>query len=113
MTSYFWTRKNFAVAAAVVTIACVVLAIAIGLAHPVPIPSAVLGPDWQCTRLAFVLTTCARAARANSASASVRKDPACPRQTVLIQPENRTGANGPAAVDAALFASAATASAGR
>jgi len=79
MTSYFWTRKNFAVAAAVVT-ACVVLAIAIGLAHPVPIPSAVLGPDWQCTRLAFVLTTCARVARADSASASARKDPACPRQ---------------------------------
>jgi hypothetical protein len=78
MTSYFWTRKNFAVAAAVVTVACVVLAI--GLAYPEPIPSAALGPDWQCTRLAFVLTTCARVARADSASASARKDPACPRQ---------------------------------
>jgi hypothetical protein len=31
-------------------------------------------------------------ARANSASASVRKNPACPPQTVLIEPENRTGA---------------------
>jgi len=87
MTSYFWTRKNFAVAAAVVTVACVVVAIAVGLAYPEPIPSAALGPDWQCTRLAFVLTTCTRVARAESTSAVAPKDPACPRRTVFVRPE--------------------------
>jgi len=87
MTPHFWTRKNLAVAAAVVTVTCIVVAIAIGLAYPEPIPSAALGPDWQCTRLAFVLTTCTRVARADSASAGAAKDPACPRQTVFVRPE--------------------------
>ena len=90
MTSLFWTRKNLAVAAAVVTVACVVVAIAIGLAHPEPIPSAALGPDWQCTRVAFVLTTCTRVARAESASGGAPKDPACSRQTVFVRPEPNT-----------------------
>jgi hypothetical protein len=87
MTSYFWTRKSLAVAATVVTVACLVVAIAIALPYPEPIPSAALGPDWQCTRVAFVLTTCTRVARAESASGGAPKDPACPRHTVFVRPE--------------------------
>ena len=53
-----WSPRKLVVAAAIASLACV--AIAIGLAYPEPVPSAALGPDWQCSRLAFVWTTCTR-----------------------------------------------------
>lgn len=44
-------------------------------ARPQPIESAVLGADWECTRTAFVLTTCApRVQRAIPAVETSRKD---------------------------------------
>jgi hypothetical protein len=43
-----------------ITFATVALAgVAIVLARPKPIDSAMLGAEWQCSRTAFVVTTCA------------------------------------------------------
>ena len=47
--------KALAIAVAVVALAGVALL----LARPKPIESAVLGADWECTQTAFLLTTCA------------------------------------------------------
>lgn len=59
-----------------ITVAAVALAsLAISLARPKPIESAVLGADWQCSRTAFVITTCApRALQVVPAVATSRKD---------------------------------------
>ncbi|WP_441236029.1 hypothetical protein [Bradyrhizobium sp. 930_D9_N1_4] len=56
----------FAIAVAAVT------GVALLLARPQPIDSAVLGADWECTQTAFVLTTCAP--RATPAVETSRKD---------------------------------------
>ena len=46
--------------AVAITFATVALAgVAIVLARPKPIDSAMLGAEWQCSRTAFVVTTCA------------------------------------------------------
>jgi hypothetical protein len=76
-----WTRKEIAVAAVVVTLASVVAALSLGLVYPEPISHAELGPDWQCSRLAFVFTTCSRIQRAVAARVPVRNEPhpICPR----------------------------------
>jgi hypothetical protein len=43
-----------------IAVAAVALAgVAIAFGRPTPIESAVLGAEWQCTRTAFVVTTCA------------------------------------------------------
>jgi hypothetical protein len=45
------------------------------LARPQPIDSAVLGADWECTRTAFVMTSCApRLREAIPAVETSRKD---------------------------------------
>ena len=77
MTPHVWTRKRLMLSVAIVALAVLAAALSIGLAYPEPVSSAALGPDWQCTRLAFVLTTCTRMVRGNAASASTREDPAC------------------------------------
>jgi hypothetical protein len=82
MTSHFWTRKGLLLSVAIVTLAAITVAVSIALAYPEPVTSAALGPDWQCTRIAFVLTTCTRIAAARSASSGLLKDPACPRRAV-------------------------------
>ena len=64
-------------------------AVSIGLAYPEPVSSAALGPDWQCTRLAFVLTTCRRSVRTDAAAASARRDADCPRRMILVQRSER------------------------
>ena len=74
-----WTRKDIAFAAAIVSLGCVVAILAIGLAYPEPIQHAALGPDWQCSRIAFVWTTCNKVKHAAPASARVAKEPACSR----------------------------------
>ena len=60
--------KALAIAVAVVALAGVALL----LARPKPIESAVLGADWECTQTAFLLTTCAP--RATPAVETSRKD---------------------------------------
>ena len=59
MPHSWWTRKNLVLAAAV-SLACAVAFLAVGLSYPEPAASAALGPDWQCSRLALVFTTCSR-----------------------------------------------------
>ena len=46
--------------AVIVSLACVAAAVSVGLAYPGPVTSGALGPDWQCSRLAFVFTICSR-----------------------------------------------------
>src|SRR5258707_739308 len=58
MISNFWTRKGVVLVAAIVTFTCVAALLSVNLASPDPISSAALGADWQCSRIAFVLTTC-------------------------------------------------------
>jgi hypothetical protein len=82
MTSHLWTRKGLVLSVVIVTLAAVAVAVSISLALPEPVSSAALGPDWQCTRLAFVFTTCNRIVAARSASTGPPKDPGCPRRTV-------------------------------
>ena len=60
MTGNGWTAKNLVFVVAIVSLACVAAFVAIGLVYPEPVSSAALGPDWQCSRLAFVWTTCSR-----------------------------------------------------
>jgi hypothetical protein len=90
MTSYFfWTRRSLVLSVAIVTLVVIAAAVSVGLTYPDPVSSAALGPDWQCTRLAFVLTTCQRLVPTDSAAAGARKDPTCPRRTVLLQRSGR------------------------
>jgi hypothetical protein len=76
MIQNWWTPKRFIIAAAIAALACVA---AIGLAYPEPVSSAALGPDWQCSRLAFVWTTCSRLKHAQSATARLAGKPVCGR----------------------------------
>ncbi|HEY7843646.1 MAG TPA: hypothetical protein VID30_08210 [Bradyrhizobium sp.] len=61
MTGSFWNRKALLLIGAV--LACVTLAISIGLAYPTPVESPTLGAEWQCRRAAIV-TTCRRVSHA-------------------------------------------------
>ena len=58
MISNLWTRKGMVLVTAIVTFACVAALLSVNLASPDPISSAALGADWQCSRIAFVLTAC-------------------------------------------------------
>ena len=80
MTRNWWTPKNLVFVAAIVSLACFAAFVAIGFAYPEPASNAALGPDWQCSRLAFVWTTCTRLKRANAAAAGVAREPACRRR---------------------------------
>ena len=80
MPSNWWTRKNLVLAAAVVALAFIGFVV-IGVSYPEPAASAALGPDWQCSRLAFVWTTCIRLKRAEAVEVRVaKKKKGCARQ---------------------------------
>jgi len=51
----------------------------IGVSYPEPAASAALGPDWHCTRLAFVFTTCNRGRHSQAATVRLAKIPVCGR----------------------------------
>jgi adenine-specific DNA methylase len=78
MSSNWWTRKIIVLAAAVVALAFIGFVV-IGVSYPEPAASAALGPDWQCSRLAFVFTTCSRAKHSQSTAVRVAKIPMCGR----------------------------------
>ena len=59
MPHNWWTRKYLVLAAAAAALAFIGFVV-IGVSYPEPAASAALGPDWQCSRLAFVFTTCSR-----------------------------------------------------
>jgi hypothetical protein len=75
MTRNWWTAKNLVFVAAIVSLACVAALVGIGLAYPEPVSSAALGPDWQCSRLALVWTTCTRLTRTRATSARAGQRP--------------------------------------
>ncbi len=54
MTFFGLSMRAVAIAAAIVALA----GVAIALGRPTPIENAVLGAEWQCSRTAFVVTTC-------------------------------------------------------
>jgi hypothetical protein len=78
MPSNWWTRKNLVLAAAVAALAFIGFVV-IGVSNPEPAASAALGPDWHCSRLAFVFTTCSRAKHSQSMAVRVAKIPMCGR----------------------------------
>ena len=80
MTSNFRLIRPVAASIAVITLVAVAAAMAIGIAHPEPVSSGALGPDWQCTRLALVFTSCTPVARIKTAAVAVEaKAPVCAR----------------------------------
>ena len=93
MIHNWWTPKSFAFAAAITSLTCVAVIVAIKLAYPEPVPSAALGPEWQCTRLAFVWTTCSRVKHTQSASAHLAGAPVCRRPPIQARGAALSGAN--------------------
>ena len=75
----WWTPKGFVFALAMTTLACAAVIVAIGLAYPEPVSNAALGPNWQCSRVAFVWTTCSRPKHAETASIRLAGEPVCRR----------------------------------
>jgi hypothetical protein len=73
-----WTRKNLLLAVAVIALAFIGFVV-IGVSYPEPAASAALGPDWQCSRLVFVFTTCSRAKHSQSMAVRLAKNPVCGR----------------------------------
>jgi hypothetical protein len=73
-----WTRKNLVLAAAIVALAFMGFVV-IGVSYPEPAASAALGPDWQCSWLAFVFTTCSRAKHTESTPVRLARIPVCGR----------------------------------
>ncbi|PAY05463.1 hypothetical protein CK489_29215 [Bradyrhizobium sp. UFLA03-84] len=61
MISKLWSGKGAALAAAGAAGAVLIAYGSLTLASPEQVSSAGLGPGWQCSRVAFVLTTCTRA----------------------------------------------------
>jgi hypothetical protein len=80
MTHNGWTAKNLILITAIVSLACIAAVVGIGLVYPEPVSSAALGPDWQCSRLAFVWTTCTRLTQARVARERPATEPKCPRR---------------------------------
>ena len=78
----WWTRKHLVFMLALVSLACVVSLFAAGLTFPEPFPGAEIGPEWQCSRLAFVFTMCNRVPQADRALTRVAKEPECRRPRV-------------------------------
>ena len=69
------TVSRLSLRALAITFAMVAVAgVVVALGRPTPIESAVLGAEWQCTRTAFVLTTCSpRMQEATPAVETARK----------------------------------------
>jgi adenine-specific DNA methylase len=79
MPHNWWTRKNLVVTAAAVVALAFIGFIVTGVSYPEPAASAALGPDWQCSRLAFVFTTCSRTKHSQAAVVRIAKIPVCGR----------------------------------
>jgi hypothetical protein len=73
-----YIRKGISLVIALLIVGCVVAVFAAGLPSPEPVTSAALGPEWQCSRVAFVLTTCSRIARAVPVSVGAADKKPCP-----------------------------------
>ncbi|ANW02267.1 hypothetical protein [Bradyrhizobium icense] len=80
MPHNWWNRKSLVLAAAAIALlACAIGFFPFGLSTPEPVLSAALGPDWQCSRVAFVFTTCSRVKHSRSTPVRLAKFPVCGR----------------------------------
>jgi adenine-specific DNA methylase len=79
MPRNWWTRRNLVLAAAIVALALTGF-VAIGVSDPEPAARAALGPEWHCSRMAFVFTTCSRVKNSQSMVVRVAKIPVCGRR---------------------------------
>lgn len=79
MTFFSRMRGRSAAWAVAMTLVVVVTAVAMGLGYTEPVSSGALGPEWQCTRLAFVFTSCTRVVRLKTAGFEDGKALACSR----------------------------------
>lgn len=79
MPQNWWTRKFLVLAVAVVVLTSAMGFAAIGVTYPEPVANSALGPDWQCSRLAFVFTTCSRVKHSQSTPVRLAKIPVCSR----------------------------------
>ncbi|MEH2498656.1 hypothetical protein V1294_005135 [Bradyrhizobium sp. AZCC 1678] len=70
MISHPRTHKGAVLITAWVMFACVAALLSVNLTSPT---SAALGADWQCSRLALVLTTCTPVPARQTVSTGVRK----------------------------------------
>ena len=80
MIHRLWTWKGIALVGALAAAGCVVTVLSVGLASPEPVASAALGSEWQCSRIAFILTTCTRIEQVERAALRVRKEDCPPSQ---------------------------------
>ncbi len=81
MRQNWWTRKSLVLTAGAVALASAIGVYATGVSYPEPVSRATLGPDWECTRLAFVFTTCSRAKHTEAAvPVRMAKSAVCTRQ---------------------------------
>jgi hypothetical protein len=78
MTATWWITRKLASIGAAVTLTGAAAFLCFALAYPKPISSAALGAEWQCTRTAFVWTSCSRIRSTEAVAQSVRKDAPCP-----------------------------------
>ena len=76
MPHTWWTRKNLVLVAAAIALAFTGFFM-ISVSHPEPAASAALGPEWHCSRLAFVFTTCSRVRDSQLAAVRLAKIPVC------------------------------------
>jgi hypothetical protein len=76
MLHSLWTRKGIALVAAIASVMAAVLLV--WLTSLVPVSSAALGPEWQCSRVALLFTSCTRVGHAEPAAVRVNADAPCP-----------------------------------
>jgi hypothetical protein len=80
MAPALWTRKELAFIIAILALLCAAAYLSFRLVYPEPVPSASLGVEWQCTKIAGILTTCSRTHRNAPVLHSSQKNPVCLRR---------------------------------
>ena len=85
MTRIWWTARKLIFLGAAVTRTGAAALLWVAVAYPKPISSDGLGAEWQCTRTAFVWTSCSRTPRAETGAVAqtARKDAPCPSRRGL------------------------------
>jgi hypothetical protein len=83
MTGMWSTTRKLTFLGATVTLTGAAAFLWVAVAYPKPISSAALGAEWQCTRTAFVWTSCSRILQTEAVAQSARKDAPCPARRGL------------------------------
>jgi hypothetical protein len=80
MIPTLWTRKDIAFIVAILALLSAAAYLSIGLVHSAPFTDANLGAEWQCTRVAGILTTCSKIQTTGSVVHSSHKSAWCLRR---------------------------------